>query len=86
MELPTCKQIASGVVVDMNKLTDHERRLINKKKSYLKNKEKILASMKEKYSVKREALIAEGMIPRQRGRPRKYPLDSEILGERETPA
>jgi hypothetical protein len=69
--------------LDMNTLTSRERRLLIKKKSYLKNKETILAKMKQKYDSEKDARIAAGILPGKRGRKKKYLSDEEILESRQ---
>ena len=69
--------------VDMNTLTSHERRLLIKKKSYLKNKDIILAKMKEKYDLEKAERLSAGILPGKRGRKKKYLNDEEILQSRQ---
>lgn len=68
--------------IDLSTLTEHERVLYCKKKSYWKNKEAILAKMKEKYEAEKEQKLASGITPGRRGRKRKYLTDDMILAMR----
>ena len=70
------------VVVDVSKLTEIERLHMQKRLSYWKHKDEILAKMKAKYDVKREEKIKAGIILGKRGRKKKYKSDEEILTER----
>jgi hypothetical protein len=81
--LPSGRQLfVENITIDLNTLTEHERLIYMKRKSYFKHKEAILAKMKAQYDAEREAKISAGIIPNKRGRPRKYKPDSDILAER----
>jgi hypothetical protein len=71
--------------LELSALTEHERRLYNKKKSYWKNKDAILVKMKEKYDLEKEARLNAGILPGKRGRKKKYLSDEEIQRIRELP-
>jgi hypothetical protein len=49
----------------------YERRLERKRLAYYKNRDTILAGMKEKYDALKAERLAQGIPPARRGRPRK---------------
>jgi len=85
MPLPSGKDMfLKKVVVDVSKLTEIERLHMQKRMSYWKHKDEILARMKAKYEIKKEEKIKAGIVVGKVGRPKKYKSDEEILLERAT--
>jgi gamma-glutamyltranspeptidase len=83
MPIPSGKQMfVEKIEIDMNTLTELERLHVQKRRSYWKHKETVLAKMKEKYDLKKAERIAAGILPGKRGRKKKYKSDEEILAER----
>jgi hypothetical protein len=83
MPIPSGKDMfLQNIEIDMNTLTALERLHVQKRRSYWKNKEAVLAKMKQKYDVQKAERIAAGILPGKRGRKKKYLSDEEILAAR----